>query len=154
MGGVFNPYDDTYLLTLIAIIDALCDGILDDTTAIREVTDAEPVLEETGGTITTDGTEQTVYVNDSPSGVFEPRIFSLDFTNQTITETLRVRVYYREVSGGGYIKRSDTTFAAVQDPLSKEVTLRPNRFGIMVTIQKTVGTNRAYIWEVFYEVHP
>lgn len=154
MGGVFNPYDDTALLVLIAIIDAIVDDILEDTIAIREVTDAEAILTETGGTITTDGTEQTVYVAEAPAGIFKPRVFKLDFTNHTITETLRVRTYYKIVSGGGYIKDDDVPFVGVQDPLLKNVGLEPTRFGIKVTIEKTAGTNRDYIWEVFYEEAP
>lgn len=152
--AVFNPYDDTYLLTLIAIIDGLCDAILEDTSAIREVTDDEPILTETGGTITTDGTEQTVYVNEAPAGIFEPRVFKLDTTNQTAAETVKVKTYHKIKAGGGYIKDSDTQLAGVQDPLLKNFHLEPTRFGVKVTIQKTAGNNKAYDWEVFYEEAP
>jgi len=128
------------------------DVISAQITALQASINAIPVLTETGGTVTTDGTEQNVYINDAPAGVYQPRIVSLDFTNQTAAETLRVRTYYRETSGGGYIKRGDKTFAGVQDPLSKEIILRENRYGIKVTIEKTAGANKAYIWEVFYKV--
>jgi len=150
---IHNPYDDTYLLSLIVIINALCDAILEDTGAIREVTDSEAILTETGATLTTDGTEQTLYVAETPAGIFEPRILSLNFTNQTVAGTARVRVYYREEPGGAYVKRSDTTFAGVQDPLSKEVILRPNRYGIRTTILGT-GETKAFNWEAFYEEAP
>jgi len=120
------------------------DVISAQITALQASINAIPVLTETGGTLTTDGTEQNVYINDAPAGVYQPRIVSLDFT--------RVRTYYRETSGGGYIKRGDKTFAGVQDPLSKEIILRENRYGIKVTIEKTAGANKAYIWEVFYKV--
>ena len=152
---IHNPYDDTYLLSLIAIIDALCDEILEDTVAIREVTDAEAILTETGGTITTDGTEQTVYVNENPAGIFEPRVFKLDFTNQTAAETVEIKTYYKIAFGGAYIKDGDTAFAGVQDPLLKNVHLEPTRFGVKVTIEQTAGQEyHAYAWEVFYEEAP
>ena len=151
--GLNNLYNDTDLLALIAIIDALCDAILEATVAIREVTDSEAILTEVTGTITTDGTEQTTYTAENPAGIFEPRILSLNLTNQTAAGTLRVRVYYREEPGGGMIKRSDTSFVGVQDPLSKEIILRPNRYGIRATILGT-GETKAIKWECFYEEAP
>ena len=152
---IHNPYDDAALLVLIAIIDALCDAILEDTEAIREVTDSEAILTETGSTITTDGTEQTIYTEETPAGIFEPRILKIDFTNQTATETVDLRVYYRIIPGGNMILESLTTFAGAQDPDLKTISLDPNRYGVRVTIDNTaVGAHRAYDWEVFYEEAP
>ncbi len=153
--AVHNPYDDTYLLSLIVIIDALCDAILEDTVAIREVTDSEAILSEVAGQITTDGTEQTVYTEENPAGIFEPRTFKIDITNQTAAETVDIRVYYRIAVGGNMILQSLTTFAGAQDPDLINVSLEPNRYGIRITIQNTaVGVHRAYDWEVFYEEAP
>ena len=154
MGGVFNPYDDAALMAAIAVIDGLADAILEDTIAIREVTDAEAVLTETGGTITTDGTEQNIYINNSPAGVFEPRWLNINFANQTVTETVVLRTYYRNVSGGGWVRDDIATYVGVPADLLKWVELHPTRFGVRVTIEKTAGTNRAYVWEVFYEEAP
>lgn len=151
---IHNPYDDTNLLILIAIIDAIVDAILEDTVAIREVTDSEAILSEIAGQITTDGNEQTVYTEENPAGIFDPRTFKIDMTNQTATETLVVKVYYRIAVGGGMVLQSSTTFAGAQDPDLINVDLEPNRYGIRVTIQLTAGTNRAYDWEVFYEEAP
>ncbi len=153
--SVHNPYDDTYLLSLIAIIDAIVDAILEDTDAIREVTDAEAILTEVAGQITTDGTEQTVYTEETPAGIFEPRCFKIDMTNQTAAETVDIRVYYRIALGGNMILQSNTTFAGAQSPDLKLISLEPNRYGIRITIQNTaVGVHRAYDWEVFYEEAP
>ena len=152
---IHNPYDDTALLVLIAIIDAIVDDILEDSIAIREVTDSEAILTEVAGQITTDGTEQTIYTEENPAGIFEPRCFKIDFTNQTAAETVVIKVYYRIAVGGNMILQSNTTFAGVQDPDLKLVDLEPNRYGIRITIEHTVGeTNRAYDWEVFYEEAP
>ena len=95
-------------------------------------------------------TEQTLYVNEAPSGLFIPAYLLIDFTNQTVTETVVITEYYRIKSGGDYIAFDGDPFTAVQSPLGKVIVFLPNRYGIKVTIEKTAGTNRAYIWEVWY----
>ena len=157
--GLHNPYDDTALVasivTLQAAVDALdADVVLlqADVDAIEALVSAEAILEETGGTLTTDGTEQDVYINNAPGGVYEPRSFNLNFTNHTGTETVRIRVYYRTVDGGGWVRDDQQSFAGVPVNLLISVELKPNRFGTRVTVEKTAGTNRDYVWEAFYEV--
>ena len=149
-----NPYDDTALRILIDIIDAICDEILEDTDAIREVTDAEAILTETSGSITTTAAEQNVYVNVAPAGVFRPVCFKIDMTNQTATETIVLRLYYRIAPGGALIRFDTMTYVGVTTEEGIKIDLDPTRYGIQVTIEKTAGTNRAYVWEVFYEVAP
>ena len=107
-------------------------------------------LTETGGTLTTDGTEQNVYINNAPSGVYSPKDIFLDFTAHTAAETVVVREYYRIKSGGNFIMMDEVTFVGVQDPLLIHVEMENNRYGMKVTMEKTVGTNRAYDYEVFY----
>lgn len=131
--------------SIVAIIKKIYNSILNLVSSIL-------VLTETGGTVTTDGTEQDLYINNDPPGVFEPRILQLDFTNHTAGETVVVREYYRIKSGGGLIKSSETTYAGAQDPLLKTVDLDENRFGVQVTIEKTAGANRAYDYEVLYKI--
>jgi len=155
--SVHNPYDDTALLALIVILDAVCDDILEDTDAIREVTDAEAILTETSGSITTTGAEQNVYINNAPAGVFRPICVKIDMTNQTATETVVIRTYYRisPTVGAALILQDTVTYAGVVSPELINVDLEPNRYGIAVTIQNTaVGAHRAYDWEVFYEEAP
>ena len=110
------------------------------------------VLTETGGTVTTDGTVQILYVNDAPAGVYSPRIINIDFTNQTATETIELSVYYRIKSGGTPRLSDVVTVTGAQDVDLKTIELKDNRFGVLVTIEKTAGTNRAYDYEVFYKV--
>ena len=123
--------------------------IEDDVTVIKAVA-GQKQLYETGDTITTDGTEQTLYVNESPSGVFDPVCVMVDFTAQTATETVVLKIYYRMKSGGNYIKFDDEDYIGAQDPDGQIINFEPNRFGVKVTIEKTGGTNRAYDWEVHY----
>ncbi len=151
-GGVHNPADIIPLEEAIDDLDADVVLLQADVDAIEALVAAQGILEETGGTITTDGTEQNVYINNAPGGIYEPRWFNLNFTNQTVTETLVIRTYYRTETGGGWIRDDNATFIGVPTNLLVTVALKPNRYGCRVTIEKTAGTNRAYVWEVFYEV--
>ena len=152
--GVHNPLDETEILANIAIIDAIVDDILEDTVAIREVTDSESILSENGGQLTTDGTEQILCTQENPAGILRPVCCKIDFTNHTAGETVVIRVSYRIGPGLNLIKQSETTFAGAQDPDLINIGLEPNRYGFGITIEKTAGTNRAYDWEVFYEEAP
>jgi len=150
-GNVHNPAAiDTLAL------EATLEDVGEDVNAIREVTDAEPVLEETGSQLTTDGNVQTIYINNAPAGVFRPICVKIDFTNHTVTETVVLRTYYRISPdvGAALILQDEVTYVGVVSPELINIDLEPNRYGIEVTIEKTAGTNRAYDWEVFYEVHP
>lgn len=146
----------TYLFDLITFEGLATDDledILEKVNQIFDLENAELVLSETGGTLTTDGTVQTLYINDAPAGVFKPRYIQLDFTNHTAAETVVVREWYRisPAVGAALIEEDVVVFAGLQSPLIKTIELTPNRFGAEVTIEKTVGGNQAYIWEVFYE---
>jgi len=164
--GVHNPADLTAVnvsLAAIAVTQAVILAVVQDTNAdlevvdgnvdaIRAMTDATAILTETGGTITTDGTEQNVYINNAPAGVYEPRWFNINFTNHTVTESVTIRTYYRNVAGGGWVQDDNEPIVGVPVNLLLSIKLKPNRYGTRVTIEKTAGTNRAYVWEVLYEV--
>ena len=153
MTGVRNPTDVSDLEAAVAAIAATLGLVETDVTLIRAIIEALGVLTETGGELTTDGTEQNVYINNLPAGVFRPICVKIDFTNQTVTETVVLRTYYRikRAVDGGVLRLQDTvTFAGPQDPVLVNIDLEPNRFGVSVTIEKTAGTNRAYDWEVLY----
>ena len=151
--GVRNPADLTELeadlaelVAAIIIIDAIV-GV------IEAVTSALPTLSETGGTVTTDGLEQDVYINATPMGIFNPICVKIDCTAQTATETIVIREYYDIVAGGVGLLLADTlTYVGVISPPIITIDLDPNRYGVRVSIEKTGGTNRAYPWEVFYEI--
>ncbi|MCK5018858.1 MAG: hypothetical protein KAS32_17480, partial [Candidatus Peribacteraceae bacterium] len=139
--GIDNPLDATELLediaTLQDAVDDLDDDVVlvqEDVNAIREVTDSEAILTEVADTITTDGTEQIVYTEENPAGIFRPICFKIDMTNHTGTETVDIKVYYRIIAGGNRILQSNTTFAGAQDPDLINVDLEPNRYGIRITI--------------------
>ena len=120
-------------------------------TAIDELKASHLILTETGDTLTTDGTEQNVYINNAPSNLFSPRGVFIDFTNHTAGETVVIREYYRIKTGGNFIEADEATYAGIPDPLLVYIALKDNRFGVKVTMEKTVGTNRNSDWEVTYE---
>ena len=157
--GTHNVYDDTDLLEDIADLQSDLDDLdadvvllQADVDAIAVLVEAEAILEETGGTLTTDGTEQNVYINNAPAGVYEPRWFNINFTNHTVTEAVTIKVYYQTADGGGWVQDDSQSFVGVPVNLLISVALKPNRYGCRVTAEKTAGTNRTYVWEVFYEV--
>jgi len=136
----------------VILIGGSSSGNNASTAAIKAKTDALAILTETGGTVTTDGAEQTVYINNAPAGVYAPRGVKIDFTNQTATETVVLKLYYRIKSGGNLILQDTLTFTGAVSPELIKIGLDENRYGVKVTIQHTAGTNRAYDWGVYYEV--
>ena len=113
-----------------------------------------PTLAETGGTITTDGTEQNVYINARPVGLYNPICVKIDCTNQTAGETIVIRQYAQvnPIFVFDRILQDELTYAGLISPELIVIDLEPNRFGIAVTIERTGGVARDYIWEVFYEI--
>ena len=159
MEGVRNPADLSAVEADIAEIAVDIAALVVDVTAlqadvtdIKAVTDGLPTLSETGGTVTTDGTEQNVYVNEAPAGVFRPMCVKLDCTNQTATETVVIRTYYRIAPAGAYVLQDTLTFVGAISPELVNIDLEPNRYGVRVTLELTAGTNREYTWEVCYKI--
>ena len=109
-------------------------------------------LTETGGTITTGGALQTLYINNAPAGIFQPRKLLIDFTNHAIGDVMIIRTYYRLNATGLLIKQDEETIVGVQDPALITIYLEENRFGYEITIEKTVGANLTYDWEVIYKI--
>lgn len=130
----------------------LIDELAAHSTDITDLASSLLTLAETGGTITTDGNEQDVYINNAPAGVYAPKGIKIDFTNQTAGETVVVREYYRVKSGGNFILADEVSFAGAQDPELITVDLEENRYGIKVTMEKTAGANKDYDYEAVYKV--
>lgn len=112
---------------------------------------AELVLTETGGTVTTDGTEQEIYRVEAPMGIYRPVKVMVDFSAQTMAETVILRTYYRISGPGGFVKKDEVSFIGTQDPDLKNIELEPNRHGIRVSIERIAGGAQDYPWEVFFE---
>ena len=166
MTGIHNPADVTAITAGVAAIQvtqAIILAIVQDTNAdleivdgnvdaIEEVTSALSTLTETGGELTTDGTLQTVYINNAPAGVYAPKWIVIDFANHTVTETVRILVSYRIAPAGPWVIDDRETIVGVPVNAGVSIQLKENRYGVWVTMEKTAGTNRAYDWTILYEV--
>jgi len=122
--------------------------------AIKVKTDAMGILTSTNTTVTTDGTEQTAYINNAPSGIFEPLAVKINVTNHTATETITIKEYYRNTSGGAWLEHDSKQYVGAIEMDEITVKLDPNRYGVKVTIKKDDGTNRDYVCEAIYKVVP
>ena len=150
---VYNSADLSDLEADVAALVVDVALVQADVTDILAVTNALPTLSETGGTVTTDGTEQNVYMNANPLGVFNPICVKINCTAQTVTETIVIREYYDIAPGGaGLLLADSVTYIGAISPVILTIPLDPNRYGVAVTIEKTAGTNRDYPWEVLYEI--
>ena len=119
---------------------------------IFDLVNAIFTMKETGGTITLDGTVQDIYRNETPMGVFKPKIIKLHLNNLTAAEIVVVRLYYRIISGGVLtVLEDEVTYAGVQVNPSKTIKLDPNRFGVLATIERTAGGAIDINHEEFYE---
>ncbi len=110
---------------------------------------------ETGGTLTTDGTEQTVYTVAAPAGVFEPKVMLINMTNLVLGDTVVVRTFYRITPAGALVPSEANTFVGPLDPEHRliQIPLMANRYGYEVTLEQTVGAPAVdYAWEVVQRV--
>lgn len=118
--------------------------IFGETNAILE-------LLEAGGSVTTDGTEQTVWISNIPAAVFKPLTLMLDCTDMAAGDSITVRVYYRLYTGGGLIKETQFAITNAQDPALWSIDLNANRHGIQITVQETAGAHNNLPWSVLWE---
>jgi hypothetical protein len=131
-------------------------SVEDTADQIHELVAAELTLQETGGTLTADGSEQTLYINNNPLGCFHPRTLLLDLDNMLAGDTSVIRVYYRLNAGGGLQLWDYHTYTGADGGLASNrkliaADLLPTRFGVQVTLEQTAGTYRNYDWEIFTE---
>lgn len=101
--------------------------------------------------ITTDGTEQTLYSNTTANAFIFNNI-DIDLVNMQAGDTIVIRKY-KMVDGTNYRLVNSSTYTGVA--VSPCVTVTGNeacRAGIKVTIQRTAGGDRAYPYTYFDEV--
>jgi hypothetical protein len=137
---------------------SLASGAVDARTEqIAAIVGAELVLSSTGGSLTADGTEQTLVIISEPLGCWHPMVLWVDLDNMVAGDSTTLRVYYR-LSDGGALKLWDSQVFAGPDGglvnLAKllDIELHPNRHGLQVTLEQTAGTYRVYPWEFIAEV--
>jgi len=116
--------------------------IYDDITAMQDLT-------RDGGTVTATGlgTEDNVYINDTPAANYTGLVVLIDLTSMGAGDQATVKEYYRIKSGGGYILKDTLVYNDAQAVDLISIALEPNRYGAKVTIDATVS--RTFDWEVF-----
>ena len=102
------------------------------------------------GTLTADGTEQTIYEH-SDTKPFKVKDISIGPSNMDTGDTIVVMPWKKINSTGDYIEMeevADVTYTGsglslirLSDMVSQE--------GVKITIEQTAGTNRDYDWELF-----
>jgi len=104
--------------------------------------------EESVGTLTADGSEQTV-VERSALGTLEGHI---DLASMQAADTVVIKEYIMLKSGGTYRLYDSATYSGVQAKPNLHVVKLPARYGVRVTLQQTAGVNRNYDYNFFREV--
>lgn len=132
-------------------------GVDETADQIAARTDALLTLSSTGGTLTADGTEQTLYIDNEPLGCTMGRKLYIDLDNMAGGDTTVIRVYYRLSDGGGLQLLDYNSYVGADGGLANgikliAVDLGPYRHGIQITLEQTAGVNRAYPFEFFAEV--
>ena len=148
IGGAGRGFDDQSVAT------AAVDEAVAQLSAHAE---ADLSLSSTGGTLTADGTEQTLYRDNEPLGCWMGRTLYVDLDNMQAGDTTEIRVYYRIRDAGNLQQQHYASYAGLDGGLANgnkliAVTLGPNRHGGHVTLKQTAGVNRDYDWEFFAEV--
>ncbi len=123
---------------------------------INDLVVAMYTLQETGGTLLADGTEQNVVIVNAPAGVFKPLTIAIDLDNMAGGDTTVIRCYSRITLAGGlqqvdYLSYTGADGGLLNGTKVIYITLPPNRYGFSVTLQQTAGVNRNYGWEYFFE---
>jgi len=101
------------------------------------------------GTLTADGTEQTI-VLDEISG--NPQRFLegyIDLSNMASGDTVVIRYYVSLTSPVDYKKYAEETYSGAQSLPLLYITTKPARYGIKVTLQQTAGTYRTFKYQFF-----
>ena len=132
-------------------------GVDNTTDQIAAQINALLALSATGGTLTADGTEQTLYIDNEPLGCWNPIVMFVDLDNMILGDTIVLRAYYRLLDGGTLKLWDSQTFTGIDGSLANSakimnISFEPNRHGLQVTLEQTGGTNRDYDWELFSEV--
>ena len=140
-----NEYD-AVLATLAGYVDELETRL----TAARatKMDSIQTFIEEAVGTLTADGSEQTI--KEITSLVNKLHCF-IDLTAMQAGDTVVVRQYMKIKAAGSFIKYAEETYSDAQTLPMLYIVTKPAKEGIRITLEQTAGTNRDYDWETFQE---
>jgi len=147
MGGIRSSgFDDQSIATgdVDVVVDEINAKVLE--------------LQETGGTLVADGTEQDVYIVNAPTAELKPIVTFINLDNMQVGDATFIRVYYRIASGGAWLLSDFQGFANADGGLTNgkvliAIDLWPIRYGVRVTLEQTAGANRNYLHQTMYEAN-
>jgi hypothetical protein len=101
------------------------------------------------GSVAMDGTEKEVVLDEvtgNPSRFLEGYI---DLTPMASGDTIVIRQYMKITATGAYVKYAEETYSGAQSLPLLYITTKSGRYGIKITAQQTVGTNRTLTYQFF-----
>ena len=125
------------------------DGAEFTTARAAKMDKIQDFVEEAFGSLLMDGTEQTV--REILTTINKLHYF-VDLTPMLAGDTVVVRQYMQILTAGSFIKYAEETYSEAQSLPLLYVVTKPARYGIRITLQQTLGTNRTFDWETFQEL--
>ena len=130
-------------------------GRVDETAdQIHEQTSAILTQSAVGGTLTADGSEQTLFHDNEPLGCFRPICLHIDLDAMGAADTIEIIAYYRLTDGGALKQQHYVQFAGADGGLANgnemaTVDLYPARHGFLISLNQTAtGAYQDYPWEL------
>jgi len=101
------------------------------------------------GTITMDGTEQNVVLDEITGN--PPRFLEgyIDLSPMAAGDTIVIRQYMKIAADGAYVKYAEETYTDAQSLPLLYVVSKSGRYGIKITAQQTAGTYRTLTYQFF-----
>jgi hypothetical protein len=102
------------------------------------------------GTITADGTEQTL---TEQTGTLEFQLDGyVDLTNMASGDVVVIREYMKIKSTGDYVKYAEETYSDAQSIPLLHILTKPSRYGLKITLQQTAGTYKSFDYQFFKRI--
>jgi len=96
-------------------------------------------------TTTTDGTEQTLGSAQTFAGVY---VVQVDLSALQAGESVKLKAKTKTLTGSAVAVFIDQTFTGVQTEPIVQTEPLTSPFSFTATLQRTVGTDRAYPWSI------
>jgi hypothetical protein len=104
----------------------------------------------TEGTLTADGSEQTVV---EKSGTLEFNLDGyIDLTNMASGDTVVIKESMKIKSGGNYVVYASETYTGAQSIPLLHIITKPSRYALKITLQQTAGTYRDFDYQFFQRI--
>ena len=100
-------------------------------------------------TLTADGTEQNLVLDEisgNPQRYLEGYV---DLSNMASGDTIVIRQYMKIKETGSYVKYAEETFSGAQSLPMLYIVTKPAKYGLKITLQQTAGTYRSFDYQFF-----